>query len=519
MTSTSRRQKIGWTSVVAVFLSLAAAISSGCQREVWDSNPNHELRFSSDTLFFDTVFTTVGSVTLPLKVYNDHEGSLLIDEIELVSGVASQYRINVDGAPITNLSQPYRDKVLHAGDSMYVFVEVTVDPDQSAGDSPFWVIESLRFLTNGNEQEVTLVARGQNARFYGDPDEIAIDICDEVWSSDLPYVVYGRLRVPEGCTLTIDPGTNIYAHSGSGIWVDGGTLIADGELDSPITFQGDRLDDAYAGAVGQWGISVDLTLPTDESLINYSVFRGGIWMSYARDCRLDHVHLAQATVGLWVDSVAAGAEYALKITNSTVTLAESIGILSQSGHIVGYNNLFSDCGQACGYFALGGDIQMHLSTFANFASGSGGIRQFPTLYLNDWYEAADGSLQLRPFSNNSEWRNCIAYGNNAGLTDFSEVVVDLFDAEAYSTPLITASAIHHQEPTFPEWIYDEQTTVNQVPPFVNPFGGDFAIDGTSTLWNGISSIPPFDVFEVGTDLNGMPRNTSTPTKGCLERIP
>lgn len=162
---------------------------------------------------------------------------------------------------------------------------------------------------------------------------------------------------------------------------------------------------------------------------------------------------------------------------------------------------------------------MHLSTFANFGSGSGGIRQFPTLYLNDWYEAADGSLQIRPFSSNSEWRNCIAYGNNAGLTDFSEVVVDLFDAEAYATPLITASAIHHQEPTFPDWIYDENTTVNQVPPFVNPFGGDFNIDGTSTLWNGISSTPPFDVFEVSTDLNGMPRNTSTPTKGCLERIP
>ena len=85
------------------------------------------------------------------------------------------------------------------------------------------------------------------------------------------------------------------------------------------------------------------------------------------------------------------------------------------------------------------------------------------------------------FPPTSEWSNCIAYGNNANLTDFSEVVLDLFDAEAYvDFPFITASAIHHQEMTFPEWIYDENTTVNQVPPFVNPFGGDFTIDGTST---------------------------------------
>lgn len=517
MTSSFWWQNAGWA--LAIGLVMAAASVVGCQREVWDSNPDHELRFSTDTLFFDTVFTTVGSVTLPLKVYNDHEGTLLIDEIELEAGVASQYRINVDGAPITNLSQPYRDKVLHAGDSMYVFVEVTVDPEESAGDSPFWVVEGLRFLTNGNEQVVTLVARGQNANFYGDPNEFAIDICDEVWTPDLPYVIYGRLRVREGCTLIIEPGTDIYGHSGSGIWVDGGRLIAEGTLEAPITFQGDRLDDAYADAVGQWGINVDLTLPTDESLVNYSVFRGGIWLSYADECEMNHVHLSQATVGLWVDSVAPGADYALRLRNSIVTKAESIGILSQSGDIVGYNNLFSDCGQACGYFALGGDVQMHLSTFANYASESGGIRQFPTLYLNDWYEAADGSLQIRPFSGNSEWRNCIAYGNNAGLTDFSEVVVDLFDPEAYTSPLITASAIHHQEPNFPVWIYDDNTTVNQVPPFVNPFGADFAIEGTSTLWNGISSIPPFDVFEVGTDLAGLPRNTLTPTKGCLERVP
>ena len=75
---------------------------------------------------------------------------------------------------------------------------------------------------------------------------------------------------------------------------------------------------------------------------------------------MNHVHLSQATVGLWVDSVAPGADYALRLRNSIVTKAESIGILSQSGHIVGYNNLFSDCGQACGHFALGGDANAPL---------------------------------------------------------------------------------------------------------------------------------------------------------------
>ena len=122
---------------LVLLASLTGMALNGCQREVWDSNPDHALRLSTDTLFFDTVFTTVGSITLPLKVYNDYDGTLLIDEISLESGVVSQYRINVNGAPLTNPAQPVRDVPLQPGDSMYVFVEVTVDPVDNAGTRHF----------------------------------------------------------------------------------------------------------------------------------------------------------------------------------------------------------------------------------------------------------------------------------------------------------------------------------------------------------------------------------------------
>ena len=151
---------------------LGGVLLSGCQHQVWDSNPDHALRFSTydadgkenDTLFFDTVFATVGSLTLPLKVYNDHEGTLLIDEIELESGLTSEFRINVNGTPLVDLTQPLRDISLLPGDSMYVFIEVTINPDLSFGDQPFWVFENLRFLTNQNEQVVRL-PRGVKMRF------------------------------------------------------------------------------------------------------------------------------------------------------------------------------------------------------------------------------------------------------------------------------------------------------------------------------------------------------------------
>lgn len=508
-----------WTVVTGFLFVGLWGLESGCQREVWDSNPDHGLRFSTDTLFFDTVFTTVGSVTLPLKIYNDFDGTLLIDEIELESGVVSQYRVNVNGAPITNLAQPVRDVPIQAGDSLYVFVEVTVDPDASAGDVPFWVIENLRFLTNGNEQVVKLMARGQNAVFHGSPNELTVVACDEVWTPDLPHVIYGQVLVDSACTLTLLPGTRVYGHDGSGIVVYQGTLLAEGTIDAPVQFRGDRLDDDYVGEAGQWGLTFELTDTASGNLVNYSAFRGGLWLFRAVECELNHVILSDATVGVWVDSIGSGADYSLRLRNSVVTNAESIGLLSQGGHIIGYNNLISNCGQACGYFALGGNIQLHLSTFANYSTGGGGLRQFPTLYVNDWYEASDGSIEWRPFHPNTEFRNCIAYGNNATLNDFSEVIVDVWDASFYSSPLFTASAIHHQEEEFPSDLLDEATTVNVLPPFVNVVTEDFRLEGTANVWSGVPSSPPFDVFEVSVDLAGESRNTQSPTKGCYERIP
>lgn len=507
--------------VMIGMVALSFVFGTGCQRTTWDNNPAHGLRFSSDTVYFDTVFTTVGSVTLPLKVYNDHEGTLLIDDIELDGGLISPFRINVNGLPATDLSAPLRDTPLAPGDSMFVFVEVTVDPNESAEDVPFWVREDLIFRTNGIEQNVKLLAKGQNAVFHGGPDDYTVLACDEVWDAQLPHVLYGRILVEAGCTLTIMPGTKVHAHTGSGIWIRGGTLLAEGELGAPITMQGDRLDDGYVDTPGQWGLAFDITDADtlNGNLVNYSVFRGGLWLDRASECRLDHVQLSQATVGIWVDSVATGAAYALSLTNSSVTLAESIGLLSQGGHIIGYNNLLANCGQACGYFALGGDVQMHLSTFANYASYGSGLRQFPTLYVNDWYEAGDGSLQLRPFTSDSEFRNCIAVGNNAGLNEFSEVIVDLWIPEEYLNPLFVSSSIHHQDETFPVNLLDKGTTVNLDPPFVDELNADFRLSGSAPTWTGTSSIPPFDPFQVSTDLLGEPRNTFAPTKGCYERVP
>ena len=68
--------------VLISFVIAFSLIAISCKKDKGFTK-NH-LDFSEDTLLFDTVFTTVGSVTKRFKVYNNNASPILIDEIELM---------------------------------------------------------------------------------------------------------------------------------------------------------------------------------------------------------------------------------------------------------------------------------------------------------------------------------------------------------------------------------------------------------------------------------------------------
>ena len=65
------------------------------------TDPSVKLSFSTDTVLFDTVFTTVGSTTKQLRVRNTDKNAIVISSIKLAGGSSSPFRINVDGIPTT----------------------------------------------------------------------------------------------------------------------------------------------------------------------------------------------------------------------------------------------------------------------------------------------------------------------------------------------------------------------------------------------------------------------------------
>ena len=79
---------------IAIF-ALAGTVNTGCKKGKLTSDG--ALTFNLDTLVFDTVFTTIGSVTKNFKFYNNDNKPLTVSKIKLMGGDNSPYRINVDG--------------------------------------------------------------------------------------------------------------------------------------------------------------------------------------------------------------------------------------------------------------------------------------------------------------------------------------------------------------------------------------------------------------------------------------
>jgi len=191
-----------------------------CKKDSFIISPDAFLFTSADTLHFDTVFTSAGSVAQSFKIFNANDQKLLLSKVELAGGNTSAFKLNVDGAPGSNFS----NIEIAPNDSIYVFVEVNIDPN--GADLPFLVQDSISISYNGNEQWVQLDAFGQNAHFIRNSSVTK----DTAWDNELPVVLLGQFIVNEGKTLTINKGVQVYCHADTKIIVNG-SLHATGEND------------------------------------------------------------------------------------------------------------------------------------------------------------------------------------------------------------------------------------------------------------------------------------------------
>ncbi len=480
--------------VIALATISLMVLTTACKKQI-SIDSSGSLNYSNDTVFFDTVFTTIGSVTKTLKLYNPNSGSIRIDQIKLRGGTQSHFRMAIDG----DNGVAFEDVEILPGDSVYLFAEVTVDPTDDF--FPFIVEDYIDIQYNGKNESVYLAAFGQNAHFHGGPDQLTTLVCNEVWTNDLPHVIYGVLEVEPGCQLTINPGTQVYLHKGAGILVNEGELHVQGELGNEVVFQGDRLDAEYTDLPGQWGTEIDFQITGNQGPDIYTLSRGGIWIYQSTGSTIDYAIIKNGNTGIQVDTTGTS-DFALTISNTKIDNMAGVGLWGQGAHIKGRNLLISNCAEGCAYFSIGGKYVMDNCTFANYWSGS--TRTAPTLALNNYYKDINQVIQVRPIYN-TVFTNCIVYGNSADLSDFNELVIDLEYPEMQD--YLFQYCLFDYDGATTEINHWDNNINQQAPHFCDANDGNFKINQNSTRMMG----GPF-----GGGLTDILQQETGSWKGCYD---
>ena len=149
---------------IYILLLLLGLVS--CRETIVSDDPTLKLRFSHDVVLFDTVFTTIGSSTKRVMVYNPNKNALRIDQVEMQNG--NYFHINLDGE---NNMEKLQNITVRGGDSLFMFVRVYIDPLDE--NNPVLIEDDVVFRVNGNLQKITLQAYGQNIeKIKGNNDTI-----------------------------------------------------------------------------------------------------------------------------------------------------------------------------------------------------------------------------------------------------------------------------------------------------------------------------------------------------------
>ncbi len=312
------------------FLVLFAAACLGC--DPLAGPVSGRLGFSSDTISFDTVFSGFGSATLELRVINLEEEPLLIDRIWLGGAGSSPFSLNIDGDAVTEAE----DVVIARGDSLFVFVEVMIDP--TGDDLPVSVIDSVNFHSGRVSRRVILEAWGQDITLV-DGDVLS----NTVWTEGKPYVVSGPLLIDTLVTLTLNPGARVYMHHGASVTV-AGTIHANGGPDKRIIFATDRLEKEYEDVPGRW--------------------KGLKFLGCSRGNVLNYTDIRNAEVAIKIEGEAASVPDLFM--NGTMLMHNSASSLSaRHADLFAVNSLFAHSGFSTVSLTEGGSYEFIHCTLNN----------------------------------------------------------------------------------------------------------------------------------------------------------
>jgi hypothetical protein len=456
---------------------LFTSLLHSCKKEGFINSKEAQLRIGADTLQFDTVFTSIGSVTKSFKIVNENDQQLRLSEIKLMGGSASAFKININGVATNNQQQVD----IAANDSIYVFVSVTINP--SAANLPFVVSDSISIQFNGNQRWVQLQSYGLNARFLNNQTISS----NTTFNNNQPYVILGALRIANNIALTLEAGTKIYAHADAPIIVNG-SIIANGSFDEPIIFTGDRLDEPYKFYPASWP--------------------GIYFTSTSKDNFFTHTRILNAYQAIVLLDPSPNAAPKLIMQQSIIDNAFQSGIFCSNSSANLSNTLISNTASNI-LIEAGGNYNFTHCTVVSY-SNNFIQHKTPVLSVSNAASVA-GAMVTNPLIAN--FRNSIFWADNGFVTE--EQLVNKQGASAFSVNFnncILKGATDPANATLTNVIRNQDPQFDSVDVFNRYY--DFRQIKNATA----PGVNAGSITGLLKDLNNNPRNVGlAPDAGCYER--
>ncbi len=434
---------------------------AGCERDFSAMPKPEDIRFSVDTLTFDTIYAGVTTPTAHLTIHNVGDDDVTLGRIYIAGAGSSAFGVNINGTDAMAVS----DVRLGHGDSLFVFVNVR-EPEALTKYAFGQITDRIIVESGTNSWHATLHAVIRNVRRVSG----AISK-DTQWAYDtIPYWVEDTLDIEAGVTLLINPKVTVLMGKGSTISVTG-RLIAAGEVNSRCEFRPVRSDGYYETIPGQWGgISVK---PGAEAVIDYTDVSCS---SYGINCDSASVF---TSCGMWLHDIS------------------HVGLSARKANVKIDNSIISDCGGGALY-VKSGETRLRHVTIADYFS---------------WAYRDDAALRFTLVDDSDEAKleviNSIVMGNKT-----EEVVTDSLPQghTAIKSSLVRATKKHVEAATdiFTDCVVETDAC------FADRGEADYHLTPKSKA---IGIADPSVAAELPTDMEGVLRLTDAENcAGALQSV-
>jgi len=455
--------------IISFLIVGSAIISCDPLEEEITTDQGAILTFSTDTVLFDTILSSVASITRRMRIFNPNNRAVEISNLSLGRGNDSPYSLIVNGEE----GQVFQNQTIFGNDSLLVLVEVLIDPQNEA--TPFLVKDSLVVESNGNQSDVKLVAYGQDAIFI----DQGVFECDVTLTAGRPYVIRNFALVDTLCTLTMEPGTRVLMDNDAFLAVRGSLIIA-GDTANPVIIRNTRMDERFSDVPGQWN--------------------GIFFLDGSHENDISQAIISNGQIGLSAGNPTNTRVIDLNVRSTTIENMSFAGIFSVAADITATNTVINNCGTYLVANFAGGNYSYQHCTFSNIPNDF--IRDTESVQFSDFLPTSETEVLVNEL--NVSMENCIVWG---GLDE------ELLVASSQQTTInqrINNNIIRSRN----NWSGTENmvSTSRNFPRFMNINIADFRLDSLSAaVNNGLLLGVPLDRIDIPRD--------ATPDIGAFEFVP